>query len=85
MTYQYSWEPAIWSKYYSEAPEIFSYFKSVVEKYDLLQHIRLKHRVDHAEWLEDQAQWRIKISNLETEEQIEDHCDIFVNAMGFLK
>lgn len=85
MTYQYSWEPAIWSKYYSEAPEIFRYFKGVADKYQLYNVVKIQHRVDHAEWIPSEAKWTIQITDLTKNTRIEDKCDIFVNAMGFLK
>lgn len=85
VTYQYTWEPAIWSKYYSEAPEIFQYFKNVVKKYNLQSNIKLLHCVDHAEWNEEDGKWIVSVTDLEKGKKIEDHCDIFINAMGFLK
>ncbi|KAH0844333.1 putative sterigmatocystin biosynthesis monooxygenase stcW [Fonsecaea pedrosoi] len=84
VTYQYSWEPAIWSKFYSEAPEIFRYFKGVADKYQLYNAIRLQHRVDHAQWIASEAKWKVQITDLTTNKKIEDSCDVFVNAMGFL-
>lgn len=85
MTYQYSWEPAIWSKFYSEAPEIFRYLKGVADKYQLYKTIRLQHRVDYAEWIASEAKWKVQITDLARNKQIKDSCNIFVNAMGFLK
>lgn len=85
MTYQYSWDPAIWSKYYSEGPEIFAYFKGVVEKFKLWRYIRLQHEVTHAKWDDEEGYWNVKIANLTTNESFDDRCDVLVNAMGFLK
>lgn len=85
VTYQYTWAPAVWQKYYSEAPEIFAYFKNVVDEHKLWEYIKLKHRVDHAEWNPEVGQWTLLITDLEKDTQFEDHCDVFVNAMGFLK
>lgn len=85
VTYQYTWEPNNWSKYYSEAPEIHAYFKRVVDKYGLLKFIKLRHRIDIAEWEETSAQWKVKVSNLADGTAFEDHCDVFINAGGILK
>ena len=85
MTYQYSWDPAIWSKYYSEGPEIFAYFKGVVDKFKLWRHIKLQHQVTYAKWDEEDGCWNVRITNLATNESFDDTCDVLVNAMGFLK
>ena len=85
MTYQYTWEPAIWSKYYSEAPEILKYFKDVVDKFGLRKYIKLHHSIDRAEWNQESGKWTISISDLESGNKFEDGCDIFLNAGGPLK
>lgn len=85
MTYQYTWEPNNWSKYYSEAPEIHAYFKGIVDKYNLLKYIKLRHRIDHAEWNDETSKWRIKITNLADNSTREEECDVFVNGGGILK
>ena len=85
MTYQYSWCPEIWSKYYAEASEILAYFKGVVDKFNLWKYIKLTHEVNHAQWDSETGLWNVKITDLNSGSQFEDHCDIFVNAMGFLK
>ncbi|KAF2812378.1 FAD/NAD-P-binding domain-containing protein [Mytilinidion resinicola] len=82
VTYQYTWEPKIWSKYYSEAPEILEYFKFVVEKYNLRKYIKLRHEIQHAEWHEDRAKWVVKVKNLEDGTTIEDESDILLNCSG---
>lgn len=83
--YQYTWNPKVWGEYYATGPEILQYFKSTVEEYCLSDLIRLRHRVDKAEWNDNEGRWRLSITDLESKEQFEDECDIFVNAMGFLK
>ncbi|OCK73333.1 FAD/NAD-P-binding domain-containing protein [Lepidopterella palustris CBS 459.81] len=80
--YQYTWEPKIWSKYYSDAPEILEYFKSVVDKYNLRKYIKLRHRIDRAEWDEKRAKWIVSVSNLEDGTTFDDECDVFLNCGG---
>jgi cation diffusion facilitator CzcD-associated flavoprotein CzcO len=84
-SYQFTWEPYIWSQYYAEAPEIFAYFKMIVDKYDLAKYIKLRHRVDRAEWDESEGQWHITVTDLDVGHQFTETCDIFVNAGGPLK
>lgn len=83
--YQYTWNPKIWNEYYATGADILEYFKSTVREYDLASLIRLRHRVDHAQWQEAEGQWKLFITELASGRQFVDECDIFVNAMGFLK
>lgn len=85
MTYQYIWEPKIWSKFYSGAAEILEYFKSVADKYGLRKYIKLRHSVDRAEWDETTGKWTVKVTNHEDNTTFEDQCDILVNASGVFK
>lgn len=85
VTYQYNWDPQIWSSFYAEAPEILAYFKGVVERHDLSKYIKLRHQVKHAEWLTDSGKWRVTIVRLDDGVETIEECDVFINAMGFLK
>lgn len=85
VVYQYIWNPKVWSEYYSQGAEIFNYFKNTVNEYDLWKFIRLRHRVDRAEWNAEEGQWHLSVTRLQDGQQFEDTCDIFVNCMGFLK
>jgi hypothetical protein len=83
--YQYIWEPAVWSKYYSEGPEILKYFKDTAAKYGLNRYINLRHRVDHAQWLDQEGKWRVTITNLQNGKTLYDEGEVLINATGFLK
>lgn len=85
VTYQYNWDPAVWSSFYAEAPEILAYFQGVVDRHNLLKYIKLRHQIEHAEWIEETGKWRITTTKLEDNTKIVEECDVFVNAMGFLK
>lgn len=85
VTYQYIWEPKIWSKFYSGAGEILEYFKGVADKYGLRKYIKLRHSVDRAEWDETAGKWAVKVTNHEQGITFEDHCDILINASGIFK
>lgn len=85
MIYQYTWNPEVWSTYYASGPEILAYFQRTTDQFDLGHFMRLKHRVDHAEWLDQEGVWRVTITDLSTGKQFTDEAEIFVNAMGFLK
>ncbi|OQV00818.1 hypothetical protein CLAIMM_06266 [Cladophialophora immunda] len=81
-SYQFTWEPHIWSQYYAESPEIFDYFKGIVVKYGLSKYIKLRHRVDHAEWDDEEGHWQITVTDLDSGNQFTESCDIFINAGG---
>ncbi|KAF7190309.1 putative sterigmatocystin biosynthesis monooxygenase stcW [Pseudocercospora fuligena] len=82
--YQYIWNPAVWTTYYANGPEILQYFQNTVRKFGLDRYLRLQHRVDHAEWQEHEGKWKLLVTDLRTGEQSIDEAEIFVNAMGFL-
>lgn len=37
-----------------------------------------------AEWLEDDAEWRVKVQDLRTNKQVETSAHILISATGFL-
>ncbi|KAJ6005156.1 FAD/NAD-P-binding domain-containing protein [Penicillium sp. IBT 35674x] len=84
VTYQYTFEPKVWTKFYSEASEIFSYFEGVVKKYDLAKYIKLRHLVENAEWDDQRAKWIVTIHDLSTDTSFEDDCDVLINSGGIL-
>jgi cation diffusion facilitator CzcD-associated flavoprotein CzcO len=85
VNYQFTWKIKLWKHYYSFAPEIWEYLKEVeVENGFIGKYIRLRHRVESAEWDSEAGLWRLKIRNLETDELLEDEADFFINAGGVL-
>ena len=83
--YQFIWEPAVWSKYYSEGHEILKYFQDTATKHGLNKYINLEHCVDHAQWLQEEGKWRVTVTNLNTGETSYDEGEVLINATGFLK
>jgi cation diffusion facilitator CzcD-associated flavoprotein CzcO len=62
-TYQASFEPnKEWSAFYAPAPEIHQYWKHVVHKYGCRRYMKLKQRVLGASWDENDAKWRLEVS-----------------------
>ncbi|CAK4033646.1 steroid monooxygenase [Lecanosticta acicola] len=84
VNYQLSWAPAVWTKYYSSAPEILAYFKKVATDHDLLKYMKLSHRVIGAIWDEDRGQWNVEVQNLVSGEILHDRCNVLINASGVL-
>lgn len=86
MNYQFSWKPHIWSKYYSEAPEIWAYLKGIEQDNDFIaKYVSLRHLVVRADWKDSEGIWTVKVKNLATGEIKDDHADVFLNGGGVLK
>ncbi|KAF7188787.1 FAD-binding monooxygenase moxY [Pseudocercospora fuligena] len=84
VNYQFSWAIKLWSHFYSYSPEIWEYIQDLYQKHDLYKFIKLKHQINHVEWDDVEGKWRLKVKNLETEEEFEDEAEYFINAGGVL-
>lgn len=85
VNYQFSWKIKLWSHYYSYAPEIWEYLKSIERENDFIQkYIKLRHQIEHVEWDDDAGIWRLKVRNLVTDECFDDSAEFFINAGGVL-
>ncbi|CAK7206931.1 hypothetical protein SEUCBS139899_009738 [Sporothrix eucalyptigena] len=83
VSYQFTWEPYIWPEYYSSGAEIQKYLRGIVDKYELMQYIRLKHTITGAEWVEEDGKWRVTVTGPDGQ-TVEEICDIFINGGGVL-
>ncbi|KZV69317.1 FAD/NAD-binding domain-containing protein [Peniophora sp. CONT] len=84
-SYQLSFEPNTqWSAFYAPGPEILAYIQRVVEKYKLMQHIRLRHELAAARWDEETAKWHLKIRRGPDGEEFEDTADVLFLGTGAL-
>lgn len=85
VNYQFSWKIKLWSHYYSYAPEIWEYLKSIERENDFIaKYVKLQHRVEHVEWDDTAGVWRCKVRNLVTDAVTEDSAEFFINAGGVL-
>jgi cation diffusion facilitator CzcD-associated flavoprotein CzcO len=83
--YQYPWAPnPNWKKFYSGSEELWNYFKDVAEKFNLLQYVKLQHRVVNAKWNEAIAKWSVSIKKDDSTVFL-DESDFLINACGVLK
>ncbi|KAI3399789.1 hypothetical protein diail_5585 [Diaporthe ilicicola] len=83
--YAFPFEPnPTWSSYYASGAEVLAYFKRTVAKYNLDRDVKLNHRVEHAEFDEAEGKWHLKIRRVDTDEMLDDTCDVLVSATGFL-
>lgn len=84
--YQFSWHlNPKWSAFFAGAPEIEQYLLSLTEADQLRTSVKLSHQIVHAEWNEDDAQWLLRVKNLQTGDVFDDHCNFLLNAGGILK
>ncbi|KAH6643680.1 hypothetical protein C7974DRAFT_407401 [Boeremia exigua] len=85
VNYQFSWKIKLWSHYYSYAPEIWEYLKSIERENDFIQkYIRVRHQIEHVEWDSGAGLWRLQVRNLITGEVFDDSAEFFINAGGVL-
>lgn len=83
---QFTWaRNPYWSKFYSEAREIWQYFKDAVDRFELAQHFKLSHEVIGAYWMEEKGVWEVHIKNLVNGGVFIDRAEILINGSGVLK
>lgn len=63
-------------------PEIYSYFASVADKYDIRPHVRFETMVTGAEYESETALWRVTIEGLRTHKKFQKRCKILISAVG---
>ncbi|KAJ3509197.1 hypothetical protein NLJ89_g5349 [Agrocybe chaxingu] len=84
-TYTWSFEPsAKQSSLYASSDEIFQYFSSFCEKYELQKYCKFKHQVTKACWNDTTARWELEIADLTNGTIFLDSCNLLVNACGIL-
>ncbi|KAL3442780.1 FAD/NAD(P)-binding domain-containing protein [Aspergillus insuetus] len=61
-SYQWSfWRNPDWSHFYSSSEEIWRYLKDFAIKNDLEKHVKFRHRVQAARWLEQESVWQVQV------------------------
>ncbi|KAK4948538.1 hypothetical protein LTR10_012542 [Elasticomyces elasticus] len=85
VVYQFPWRQAPWSKYYSQSPEIWKYLKMVEQENNFIdKYVKLQHKILSVSWDEGTAQWTIRVQNLKTGQEFEDHSDFIIDGGGVL-
>ncbi|KAJ5888558.1 hypothetical protein N7495_008599 [Penicillium taxi] len=82
--YQSTFEPNTqWTEEFAQGHEIRDYWQGVARKHNVYQYIRSKQQVQKAEWLADEAKWKVTIEHLDGSNKIyEEKLDILINAIG---
>ena len=65
-------------------PEIQAYFRSVAEKYRVVEHVRFHSIVEKAVWNDIDNVWEATILNLQTKEQTTRRAKVLVSGVGSL-
>lgn len=81
--YCYSFEPADWSQFYCQHPELRAYFEGVVAKYELDRHCRWSTTVTGLHWDERPGSWRVEVTNPDGTDQVLD-ARFVISAVGSL-
>ena len=82
--YSYSFEPAHhWTEFFSQQPELQTYFENCIDKYPVREHIRFNSEVLASRWDERQHCWHTQIQQPDgSEETVTSH--IVISAVGQL-
>ncbi|ODM97467.1 Baeyer-Villiger monooxygenase [Orchesella cincta] len=84
--YSYSFEKnPNWSKQYPDQKEILEYIRNVATKHDLLENVRLQHRVNNLRWDEGEGKWHVTFLNMNTGLEMTLKFDIVISAVGVLR
>ena len=84
--YTYSWEGnPEWTRFYAGRKEIWTYYKSLSNKYGVDKHTRFHSRVLSATWNHSLYRYELEIEDVKTGEKIQDHAEVLINASGWLK
>jgi 4-hydroxyacetophenone monooxygenase len=68
--YCYSFEPDDhWTEFFAQQPELQTYFRGVMERHSIAEHIRFSTRALSATWDEDAATWSVLIANPDGSEE----------------
>jgi cation diffusion facilitator CzcD-associated flavoprotein CzcO len=65
-------------------PEIQAYFRSVAEKYRVVEHVRFHSIVEKAAWNDFDNVWEATILNLQTKERTTRRAKVLVSGVGSL-
>ena len=86
-TYTYTFQPKHdWTSHFASSTEIQQYLVEFAQKHSLHEKIRFQHHVQGASWEDDNAQWRIDVTDnsISPNNDYQLVCDILINAGGYL-
>lgn len=70
--YQSTFSPNTqWTEEFAQGAEIRDYWQDFARKHNVYQYVRLKQSVQKAEWLADEAKWKLTIEHLDGSGKVE--------------
>ncbi|EEQ33015.1 hypothetical protein McanMca71_003734 [Microsporum canis] len=73
-----------WSMKYALQPEILAYFKAVVERHTVAEHIKCNSMVQSATFDEKTGTWQVMVKDIKTNVTRHRRCKILISAVGAL-
>ncbi|KAH4061929.1 hypothetical protein HBI17_093980 [Parastagonospora nodorum] len=81
--YQSTYSPNTqWTEIFAKGGEIRDYWQAQAKKHGVYDYVKLRHRVDGAEWSDAESNWRVKVTNLDTESSFTESFDFLITAIG---
>lgn len=63
--YQSGFEPNTqWSEEFAQGAELCNYWQGLAKKYDVYKYLRFQQKVTKAEWLPEEAKWKLTVQDL---------------------
>lgn len=53
-----------WSEEFAQGHEIRHYWQSIAKQYDVYKYLKLEQKVEKAEWIPAETQWKLTITDL---------------------
>ncbi|KKK22268.1 sterigmatocystin biosynthesis monooxygenase stcW [Aspergillus ochraceoroseus] len=85
-TYRFALYPD-WPRYFSYAPDIWSYLDKVCTVFDLRKYMQFHTEVIECRWDDEKGQWKVRLRRQEPGQQpqeFDDYCHVLLNACGVL-
>jgi cation diffusion facilitator CzcD-associated flavoprotein CzcO len=82
-TLGYSFRPWTEPRAIADGPSILRYLRETAAEYDLLPHIRYRHRVVSAAWSSESATWRVEVARGEQATPVILSCNFLLSCSGY--
>jgi cation diffusion facilitator CzcD-associated flavoprotein CzcO len=81
--YQSTFSPNTqWSEQFAEGSEIRDYWQSRAKKHDVYKYLKLRHKVNDAEWDDTESKWNLTIHNIIDDKSSVEKFDFVIFAIG---
>lgn len=81
--YSFSFAPHDWSHYFALRDDLYAYFRSVAERFNLAQNTTFEAVVEEARWLEDSREWQVRIRQADGRIR-EERASVVISGVGVL-